>query len=93
VRDGDVIWLQREVSDTDEYGRILRHVWIKHPDNVHDESEVRAKMLDAVLVDQGYAQSKRYSPDTYYNDMFDEFMQDACNDGRGVSYVWAESES
>jgi len=88
VRENAVVWLQREYSDTDSYDRLLRHVWLEHPDSVHDEQEVRSKMLDAMLVDAGFARSKRYEPDTAYNDLFDSFARDAHEAGRGVSYLW-----
>lgn len=66
---GSVVWLQRDVSDTDRYGRLLRYVWLEKPDDTGSFSEVSDKMLNAALVAEGYAEPKDYPPDTMYSDM------------------------
>lgn len=85
---GSSVWLQRDTSDTDEYGRLLRYMWLTRPNDPRAADEVRTEMLDGVLVDRGYARSKRYEPDTAYNDLFDTFMADAVASDRGVSHLW-----
>lgn len=66
---GQPVWLQREATDTDKYGRLLRHVWIEKPHNPFDEEEVARKMFDAILVENGYARVVDYPPDTAYADV------------------------
>jgi micrococcal nuclease len=90
VSEGDIVYLQKEVSDTDRYGRLLRHVWLEAPTDTRDEEQVREKMLDGILVYQGYAESKRYGKDTQYADMFDGFMEDALENGRGLASFWQD---
>jgi micrococcal nuclease len=42
---GKTIWLQKEISDNDRYGRLLRIVWLEQPVDSQDESEIRLKCL------------------------------------------------
>jgi micrococcal nuclease len=50
---GKQIWLQKDVSETDRYGRLLRIVWLAIPTNGLDENEIRTKMFNADLVLNG----------------------------------------
>ena len=48
------ITLEKDISDTDKYDRLLRYIWI---DDV---------MINQKLVEQGYSIAKSYPPDTKY---------------------------
>lgn len=89
VAPGQEVWLSRDVSDADRYGRLLRYVWLEQPNDPADEGEIAEKMLNAVLVRDGYAQVKRYKPDTTLHDLFQRWGDEAAADGRGVTYKWA----
>ena len=89
VAPGQTVWLSRDVSDADRYGRLLRYVWIERPDDPADEGEIAGKMLNAILVRDGYAQVKRYKPDTTLHDLFQRWGDEAAADGRGVTHKWA----
>lgn len=89
VAPGQEVWLSRDVSDADRYGRLLRYVWFERPNDPADEGEIAGKMLNAVLVRDGYAQVKRYKPDTTLHDLFQRWGDEAAADGRGVTYKWA----
>lgn len=89
VAPGQEVWLSRDVSDADRYGRLLRYVWLERPNDPADEGEIAGKMLNAVLVRDGYAQVKRYKPDTTLHDLFQRWGDEAAADGRGVTYKWA----
>lgn len=67
---GTCVWLQRDVSDMDEYGRLLRYVWLKQPVRVDSTSEIRAHMLNAMLVERGIASARSYPPDTSLDLLF-----------------------
>lgn len=68
---GDIIYLQKDVSETDKYNRLLRYVWLEMPDDVWNEEEVIDKMLNAILIIDGYADPVRYAPDTSYAELFE----------------------
>ncbi len=89
VAPGQEVWLSRDVSDTDRYGRLLRYVWLERPNDPADEGEIAGKMLNAILVRDGYAQVKRYKPDTTLHDLFQRWGDKAAADGRGVTHKWA----
>lgn len=86
---GQTVWLSRDVSDTDRYGRLLRYVWLERPSDPTSESEIADKMLNAVLVRDGYAQVKRYKPDTTLYDLFKRWGDEAAAEGKGVTRAWA----
>ena len=69
---GTTVWLARDVSDTDKYGRWLRFVWLEVPDDAWDIDEVRTKMANAIIIDTGHAVAKSYTPDTSYYRLFKE---------------------
>ena len=89
VSPGQTVWLSRDASDTDKYGRLLRYVWLEQPDDPSDEGEIARKMLNAILVRDGYAQAKRYKPDTTLYDLFKRWGDEAAEEGRGVTHKWA----
>jgi len=73
--EGKEVRLERDVSETDKYGRLLRYVWI---DDI---------LVEAELVRQGLARAKAYPPDTEYQDYLEELEQQARVAGRGI---WAK---
>lgn len=60
--EGTEVWLERDVSDTDPYGRWLRYVWLRDPEAAGATFE--SGTLNAYLVSYGYASAKDYEPDT-----------------------------
>lgn len=70
VKEGATIWLEKDVSEQDSYGRLLRYVWLEKPTSTHSELEVRTKMLNAMLIEQGYADAKSYEPDVRWESLF-----------------------
>ena len=63
---GTEVWLERDVSNTDKYGRYLRYVWLCDP----NEGSPETNMLNAIIVANGYAQAKDYKPDVKYSKLF-----------------------
>lgn len=75
-RAGNRVLLEKDVSETDRYGRLLRYVWLEHPDG--------RRMLNYELVAQGYAQVATYPPDVRYADWFLQAQREAREQGRGL---------
>ncbi len=89
---GQTIYLQKDVSETDRYGRLLRYVWLFQPTDTTSATEVRAKMYNAKLLLDGYAQLYTYPPDVKYVDMFTTFQKEAREANRGLwSYKQTET--
>lgn len=64
VKKGQTVYLEKDVSEADQYDRLLRYVWLEKPDN-HPEEH----MLNAILVRDGYAEARDYPPDTAYSEL------------------------
>ncbi|MEH7885170.1 thermonuclease family protein [Bacillus sp. JJ1609] len=84
--DGQKIWIQKDVSETDRYGRLLRIIWLAIPTDDTNESEIRSKMFNADLVLNGYAEPSTYPPDVKYSEYFVKFAREARESGTGL---WA----
>ena len=69
---GKTVRLEKDVSDTDRYGRLLRYVWV---------GDI---MVDAELVRQGYAQAATFPPDVKYQKKFSALQKEAQTAGRGL---------
>jgi micrococcal nuclease len=70
--EGKTVLLEKDVSETDRFGRLLRYVY------VGDE------MVNQLLVFEGYAQVSTFPPDVKYQDQFSALQQQARNAGRGL---------
>ena len=64
------VYLEKDISETDKYGRLLRYVWLEMPANADDLEEISTKMLNAILVKEGVANITTYEPDVKYENDF-----------------------
>lgn len=71
----ETVYLQKDVSDTDRYGRLLRYVWLEIPDDDKDIEEISSKMLNGILVREGIAEPAAYAPDTVHQADFEYLAQ------------------
>jgi len=62
---GQTVTLVRDVSDTDQYGRLLRYVFVGDT------------FVNGALVADGYAEARRYPPDTTYATYLQALEDDA----------------
>jgi len=70
LADVDTVYLQKDVSDTDRYGRLLRYVWLEVPNDERNINEISEKMLNGLLVWEGIAEPAPYTPDVSYEEEF-----------------------
>lgn len=80
---GKTVYLEKDVSETDKYGRLLRYVWLSVPKGIND-GEIRSKMFNAILVLEGYAQSGTYPPDVKYQEYLTKYNAEARKAGKGL---------
>ncbi len=73
--EGKTVRLEKDISETDRYGRLLRYVYV-------DDTFVNAE-----LVRQGLAWVKVYEPDTKYQDILEEAEAEAREHKIGI---WRE---
>jgi micrococcal nuclease len=82
---GTRVWLETDVGLRDDYGRLLAYVWLSPP-VTGDAAEVRAKMFNAQLLVEGYAQLMTIPPDVKYAEYFTPLQAEAREASRGL---WA----
>jgi len=80
---GKTVFLEKDVSETDRYGRLLRYIWLEPPKEITDE-EIRTKMFNAILVLEGYAEVATYPPDVKYQEYFIKYEQEAREKNLGL---------
>jgi micrococcal nuclease len=74
---GQEIFLEKDVSETDRYGRLLRYVYL-----ATDSASVNEQ-----LVSEGFAKASSYPPDVRYQEKFKAAEEDARAKQRGL---WQE---
>ncbi len=70
--EGKEVKLEKDVSNTDKYNRLLRYIWL---DNT---------LINELLVREGYAKSSTYPPDVKYQDRFVAAEQIAREENKGL---------
>lgn len=88
---GREIFLQKDVSETDKYGRLLRYVWLEKPKDLNNPSkdEIRDSSINGILVREGYAKANYYPPDTSYTKFLKEIEKQAKKENLSM---WNEKE-
>ena len=61
--EGKTVYLERDVSETDRYGRLLRYVWL-------DRGAQGWLLVNLRLVERGFALVSTFPPDVMYQDLF-----------------------
>ncbi len=77
------VYLQKDVSDTDEYDRLLRYVWTEKVDEI-TEDNISKYLFNYELVHEGMAKSKRYEPDTLLQQYLTRAEQYAIKNKKGM---------
>jgi micrococcal nuclease len=70
--EGKLVRLEKDVSETDQYGRLLRYVYV---DNV---------FVNLILVQEGFAYSSAYPPDVKYQGEFTDAERMARENNKGL---------
>ena len=84
LTEGQTVYLQADVSDDDSYNRLLRYIWTEIPADKDNEDEVSTKMLNAIILINGYAKAIAYEPDTRYSDLFEKLQTQAEQEKSGL---------
>lgn len=72
----DFVMLERDVSDRDQFDRLLRYVWVQRPEGW--------LMINGELVAQGLAEARAYEPDTRHNAWLQGLEREAREAGLGM---------
>lgn len=77
------VLIEADAGLRDQYGRLLAYVWLSMPSEISD-AEIRAKMFNAKLALDGYAQQMTIQPNSKYADYFTKYVAEARNASRGL---------
>lgn len=69
---GKEVRLEKDVSETDRFGRLLRYVYVGE------------LMINETLVKEGFAQASSYPPDVKYQEKFRAAQEDAQKNKKGL---------
>ena len=72
LAEGKTVRLAKDVSDTDQHGRLLRYVYL---------GDI---FVNAELIRSGYATAWTYPPDVAFSDLFVQLESEARGAGRGL---------
>ena len=75
--EGKEIILQKDVSETDKYGRLLRFIYLPLPDG-------KILFIDDYLIREGYAHVLTIPPDVKHSDQFLEAQREARDNRKGL---------
>ncbi len=77
--EGKVVKLEKDVSETDKYKRLLRYVFLYDP-----PSTPEALFINKYLVTEGYANAATFPPDVKYADVFVAEQKNASTNKKGL---------
>lgn len=81
--DGREVYLERDVSETDQFGRLLRHVWFIGPGGDY-------VLVNLEMVRRGFAQAKTFPPDEKYASLLSQAQDSAKTAALGL---WSSAAS
>ena len=70
--EGKKVILEKDISETDKYGRLLRYIWIGD------------QLVNEILVKEGFAFSSSYPPDIKYQEKFRQAEIQARESNKGL---------
>lgn len=62
-----IVYLQKDITDKDDYDRLLRYIWLEKVDEINEET-VKNSLFNYDLVVNGLAQSNYYKPNVTLQD-------------------------
>ncbi|PIQ73721.1 hypothetical protein COV58_00985 [Candidatus Roizmanbacteria bacterium CG11_big_fil_rev_8_21_14_0_20_36_8] len=77
--EGKDIYMEKDISETDRYGRLLRYLYIPNPDSPEE-----VIFVNEYLIEQGYGTVITYPPDVKYHEQFLEAQKQAQDESRGL---------
>lgn len=75
---GKIVRLEKDVSETDQYGRLLRYVFVPSASSGQDI------FINEYLVKQGFAYAATFPPDVKYHKLFVSAQNEARVNKRGL---------
>ena len=74
------VYLEKEVSETDRYGRLLRHIWLKNPKVGVPEED----LYGAMVLKEGFGQVATFPPDVKYEKLYRSLSRKSRTEEKGL---------
>lgn len=81
---GKTVYLQKDISNTDSYDRLLRYVWTKDISSETQDENTFDYLFNNNLVKEGLAESNFYKPDILYQKILETSEIDAKSEKKGM---------
>lgn len=81
---GKTVYLQKDVSDTDSYDRLLRYIWTEDITQNIDNPNILDYLFNYTLVKEGLAESNYYKPDVSYQKFLETAETEAKESKKGM---------
>lgn len=86
---GKKVKLEKDISETDKYGRLLRYVYLEKSKQDESEAENEASgsgmiFVNEYLLREGFARLSTFPPDVKYVDLFQKAEKEARENNRGL---------
>ena len=77
--EGKTVELQKDISETDKYGRLLRYIFLYDP-----SASSSPLFVNNYLINEGYAYASTFPPDVKYADIFSNSQKQAMDNRKGL---------
>lgn len=81
--EGKYVYLEKDNSDTDKYGRYIRNIWLEIPNTLND-THIRKHCLNAILLLEGAAKPMTVEPNTKYSETYNTYAKEAQSNKKGM---------
>jgi micrococcal nuclease len=85
--EGKTVRLEKDISETDRYGRLLRFVYLESPSisaTPVPSGKPNELFVNAYLVEEGYAHAATFPPDVNKADLFKQLERRAMINNKGL---------
>lgn len=80
---GKTVYLMSDITDTDDYDRLLRYVWTQKVDEINEEN-ISKYLFNAKLIQEGLAYSNYYKPNILLQSYLENFEKEAKESKKGM---------
>ncbi len=78
------VYIEFDKSERDYFGRLLAYIWLEDKVNPTKERDIKRYMVNAILLQDGYAIAHKYPPNVKNHELFIELQEKAENEEMGL---------
>ena len=78
------VYLEYDKETQDKYGRELCYVWLDKPSDSKDAQQIREKMVNSILLQEGFVYVTIYEPNSSNEELFRQLQDEASKEKTGL---------